>query len=140
MARPVQLEQVTASARWGLGPLFEGDPRAALELLTGATQRLVMKPFRDTVFESGRADPRKRWFARVPSGRTTCRFCVMVASRGFVYGTAERAGESNTFHDNCDCMIIPGTGRSDYPDGYDLAEYQRLNADHSGIGRELPSD
>lgn len=140
LARPVDSVQASASARWGVGPLFEGRPADALSLLTGSTQRLVMKPFRDTVFESGSADPRKRYFARVPSGPTTCKFCVMVASRGFVYATAESAGESNHWHDKCDCMVIPGTGPSDYPDGFDLAEYKRLNYELSGIGRDLPTE
>lgn len=140
MARPVDSEQARASARWGLGPLFDGNPGDALTLLAGSTQRLVMQPFRDTVFESGTTDPRKRWFARVPSGATTCKFCVMLASRGFVYATAESAGESNDWHDKCDCMVVPGTGPSDYPDGYDLAEYKRLNYELSGIGRDLPTE
>ena len=140
MARPVVTEQAQATARWGLGPLFQDDPAGSLALLSGATQRLVMKPFRDTVFESGTTDPRKKWFARVPSGPTTCKFCVMVASRGFVYATAESAGESNSWHDKCDCMVIPGTGPSDYPDGYDLAEYKRLNYEFSGIGRDVPTE
>jgi len=140
MSRPVDSEQAMASTRWALGPLFADDPDDAFSLLSGSTQRLVMQPFRDTVFESGAADPRKRWFARVPSGPTTCKFCVMVASRGFVYATAESAGESNSWHDKCDCMVVPGTGPSDYPEGYDLAEYKRLNYEMSGIGRDLPTE
>lgn len=139
MASPVDAEPVRASTRWGLGPLFQGDPDAALSLLAGSTQRLVMQPFRSTVFDSANTDPVRMYYARVPVGQT-CRFCVMVASRGFVYRTAERAGESNDWHDDCNCMIVPGTGPSDYPEGFDLAEYQRLNRDHSGIGRDLPTD
>lgn len=135
LAAPVDPAQAVGSARWGLGPLFEGDQEAALSLLSGSTQRLVMKPFRDTVFRSARADPRPRSFARVPSGPTTCRWCVMLASRGFVYATAQNAGESDDFHDNCDCMIIPGSGMADYPDGYDLDEYRRLYAEQTGFGR-----
>jgi hypothetical protein len=100
---------------------------------------LVLQPFRTTVFESANADPARMYYAGVPVG-PTCRFCVMVASRGFVYRTVDSAGESNDWHDDCNCMIVPGTGPSDYPEGFDLAEYQRLNYEHSGIGRDLPTD
>ena len=44
-------------------------------------------------------------FARVPSGRETCPFCLMLASRGFVYRTEVAASHA---HANCDCRIIPG--------------------------------
>lgn len=46
-------------------------------------------------------------FARVPTG-PTCPFCIMLASRGFVYATPETAGEFTQYHDKCDCHIIAG--------------------------------
>lgn len=46
-------------------------------------------------------------FARVPTG-PTCPFCIMLASRGFVYATPETAGEFKQYHDKCDCRIIAG--------------------------------
>lgn len=139
MAEPAPVDQVRSSARWGLGPLFAGDPDGALSLLSGSTQRLVMQPFRSTVYESANSDPVKMYYARVPVG-PTCRFCVMVASRGFVYRTEVSAGDSNDWHDKCNCMIVPGRFPSDYPDGYDLDEYKRLNYEFSGIGRDLPTE
>lgn len=60
-------------------------------------------------------DSRQQRFARVPSGRETCGFCTMLASRGFVYRSAEKA---SSYHRYCDCVLVPG-----YPgievDGYD---------------------
>lgn len=138
MARPVDSEQTQASARWGLGPLFTGSADDAFSLLTGATQRLVMQPFRDTVFDSASSDPAGVRFARIPSGATTCRFCTMIASRGFVFHTAEDAGLSNKWHDKCDCVITPGRGPDDYPEGFDLDEYKRLYREGSGVGRDIP--
>ena len=45
-------------------------------------------------------------YARVPSGRETCGFCLMLASRGFVYRSEEAAGDIggrfNRYHDRCD--------------------------------------
>lgn len=47
-------------------------------------------------------------YARVPSGRETCGFCFMLSSRGFVYRSEQTAGSSNAYHENCDCVIVPG--------------------------------
>lgn len=59
-------------------------------------------------------DARQQRFARVPSGRETCGFCTMLASRGFVYRSAEKA---SAFHRYCDCVLVPG-----YP-GIEVAGY-----------------
>lgn len=142
MARPVEAEQAQGAARYALGPLFadEPDPFSALARLAGATQRLVLKPGRDTFFGSGAADPVSRAFARVPSGRTTCKWCVMLASRGFVYYSEESAGQGNQWHDNCDCVPVSGRNRDDLPEDYDLDYFINLYQDGSGVGRDLPAD
>ena len=54
------------------------------------------------------AETRGVAFARVPMGVVTCDFCLMLASRGFVYLSNESAGEFDRYHRNCDCRIIPG--------------------------------
>lgn len=56
-------------------------------------------------------------FARVPSG-PSCGFCIMLASRGFVYATRESAGEFTRFHDDCDCRIVAGMQGMEV-EGYD---------------------
>lgn len=58
-------------------------------------------------------------FARVPSGGRTCAFCAMLASRGFVYHTAETAGSMNRYHEDCRCEIVPGFDDDTTIDGYD---------------------
>lgn len=57
-------------------------------------------------------------YARVPSGAHTCDFCLMLASRGFVYYDAQAAGEGRAFHRGCDCRIVPGTPGTQV-EGYD---------------------
>ena len=47
-------------------------------------------------------------YARVPQGYETCDFCLMLASRGFVYLTAESAEGWNHTHRNCDCIVVAG--------------------------------
>lgn len=122
-ASPVEAEQSVASARWGLGPLFDGDPGGALALLTGVTQRLVMQPYRDTVFLSAYSDPVRTGVARVPSGSTTCRFCVMLASRGAVYKSEVNAelvvgrGSNRTGYDAAGKRLSGGIGGGVKPRG-----------------------
>lgn len=142
LASPVQREQAEASARWALGPLFldEPDPQFVLSQLSGATQRLVLQPGRNSFAESARRDPSRARWARVPSGVTTCKWCVMLASRGAVYVDDIAAGDMNQFHDNCDCMQVQIRSATDYPEGHSVEAFERLYAEHSGIGRDLPPD
>lgn len=46
-------------------------------------------------------------YARVPQG-PSCGFCIMLASRGFVYLSEETAGAFNQWHNNCDCKVLGG--------------------------------
>lgn len=64
------------------------------------------------------ADPSKPRWARVPVGQT-CEFCVMLASRGFVYLTRETASLGGGFHNGrCDCNVVPSWGERHIA-GYD---------------------
>ena len=58
-------------------------------------------------------------FARVPTGRETCTYCMMLASRGFVYRSAESAGHAD--HRGCNCMIVPGRYMQSAIDGIDMS-------------------
>lgn len=59
--------------------------------------------------------------ARIPTGIETCQFCIMLASRGFVYHSEEAASHS---HANCDCRVIPSWDRkTPSVQGYDPKEY-----------------
>ncbi|MBQ9005348.1 MAG: hypothetical protein IJ092_03125 [Atopobiaceae bacterium] len=66
-------------------------------------------------------DPARPRYARVPSGNETCRFCIMLASRGFVYRSEGLAWHA---HANCDCVIVPGFEGMTEVEGYD-PEYYR---------------
>jgi len=55
-------------------------------------------------------------YARVPTGPSTCDFCLMLASRGFVYYSEQSAREGS--HRSCDCVVVPG-GQSTSIEGYD---------------------
>lgn len=72
-----------------------------------------------TMANAARDPARPRW-ARVPSGRETCEFCIMLASRGFVYDS-----DSKDFHTHpgCDCRIVPQFSGGQRVRGYDPALY-----------------
>lgn len=70
-------------------------------------------------------DPKKPRFARVPTGAETCDFCLMLASRGFVYLSEKSAGANDHWHPHCDCRIIQGYP-GDTVEGYDPDELYRL--------------
>lgn len=88
-------EQVKAIVGWGLAPMREGIPRpeAAMQRLMGATSRLSLQPGRYTTYGMVKRD-RVR-YAHVPQGKS-CAFCMMLASRGAVYWTAQPH-----YHSNC---------------------------------------
>ena len=69
-----------------------------------------------SVVENGRRDPKKVRYARVPTGAETCDFCLMLASRGFVYQSEGTAGAGHT-HYACDCRCTPGW------DGMEVEDY-----------------
>ncbi len=119
LADPLPDEQVQAVTRWALGPAFgdNADPSAALTMLTDATQRLVRQQARNTVARNVERDPFGASYARVPKGKTTCAFCLMLASRGAVYGSKKSAetirNSGKHYHTKCDCEAEPVWSGSD---------------------------
>ena len=114
----VNADRVNARMRWAITEAFGGDPDQALATLGLVTDELVKQFGRDTVMSS--AGSNGRAFARVPTGAETCDFCLMLASRGFVYKTSSSAGELAKFHGDCDCAIVAEDGV--IPDDYDPDE------------------
>lgn len=78
----------------------------------GYIDRWCMSGSRRGIESCIKADPSKPRWARVPKG-PTCEFCVMLASRGFVYHTQASASLGGSFHDGaCDCAIVPSWVKS----------------------------
>lgn len=100
--------------------------------LKGRASYEVQKSFSDSVTSNGDRDRIKPRWARVTQGTHDCPFCVMLASRGFVYHSATTAVDH--YHDNCDCVATPGfTGT--VVEGYDpdalYEKYQEWSKDHT---------
>lgn len=129
-SRTVNPDQVNSRMRWAIGKAFKNEPDVALGTLGVVTDELVKQFGRDTVIESAQSN--RRSYARIPTGAETCAFCLMLASRGFVYHSQRTAGETSKFHGDCDCVIAPSDG--EVPEGYDPDDlYEKyLNAHDPG--------
>lgn len=59
-------------------------------------------------------------YARVPTGSETCGWCLMLASRGFVYASEATAGgdRPDHYHNDCNCKIMPEFDDTEV-EGYD---------------------
>lgn len=133
---PVDPAKPIGTTRRLAGYLWTDDPAALLPGLVDKLTEYVMQPGRDTIADNTYRDPAKARWARVPSGPTTCSWCLMLASRGAVYGNAAKAGQSSKYHGHCDCIATPSWSASDLPAGYDpdaLAKAWR-NAEASDTG------
>lgn len=83
--------------------------------------------FNRRVGDDGKARVYPIGWARVLTGRSSCGFCVMLASRGPVYSSAHHAGKGqgrDKFHNYCDCVVVPVFKSTDWPG---RREYEQLS-------------
>ncbi|MBR5258949.1 MAG: hypothetical protein IKV48_00445 [Eggerthellaceae bacterium] len=102
-------EATRGSVRAGIQSVVEtGATEQFGRFLTARVDYEVKRASGECIYRNGARDPLEPRFARVPSGSETCAFCIMLASRGFVYRDAKTAGEGDHYHPNCDCRIVQG--------------------------------
>lgn len=138
-------EAIGAAALSGLDiAAVQGAVRALVQVVVdgGAKERFdrevlgrvdveMKKAAANSIVENAAKDPAKPRWARVPSGRETCPFCLMLASFGFNTGSKEAASHT---HANCDCRIVPQWGDGSV-EGYDPdGMYDRYGACLDSIG------
>ena len=113
--------------------LVEGKPDEFVTLCLERLDYEVKVAANNTVLNNGRRDSRRPRYARVPDGSDTCDFCLMLASRGFVYRDAVAASHA---HANCDCRTVP-SWKAYTVQGYDLqAIYERWQAQVDAMAAE----
>lgn len=122
LADPIH-DDLTDMIRAKASMLFKGneryDPNAYLSYLNRLIAVGVRNGGRSTVRSAAKLDKYGPRFARVPSGLHTCAFCAMLAGRGFVYASAEKAGGLfNKYHAACDCEIVPSWDEKPRVEGY----------------------
>jgi len=106
LAAPVPDVQVKGRIGFAVrldGPLWAGDTDTLTAFLGMMSNEYALQPGRDTVMQAAHAD--NAAYARVPEPGA-CNFCLMLASRGFVY-SKDTAGDSKKFHGKCRCNILP---------------------------------
>ena len=107
----------------------------------------ALKSLNETIAGNAKRDEgRGVRYARVTSGATSCTFCVMLASRGAVYHSRDKAGLMRRFHRGCKCKVVPGYGDDpmrtlveghDPHEAYDLwKRYEEVDADGSLTDRQ----
>ena len=123
------LARVEGSVRWASGEMFRDNPQGTLDLLTGAVQRHVTYAGRDTIARNVMLDPRRPRWAHVPSGNNPCAFCVVMASRGWVYKSAKKANLHSQFHDHCHCQVVASWDHINaHIEGYDPDRFYDMYA------------
>lgn len=90
-----------------IGKLLEGDYDAFENLCCERLDYEINASSGRCMAHNAGHDPDAPRFARIPQGERTCDFCIMLASRGPVYYTAESAGALTKFHTHCDCKVVP---------------------------------
>ncbi len=96
-------------ARYQVRKLTKEGPAAFAKACGEYARNDAMRALNETIIANvGRDKKAGVRFARVPTGRETCTFCIMLASRGAVYHSRKTAGEFKHFHRRCDCKVVPG--------------------------------
>ena len=120
-----------SSVRYAFRDGADTDPEKAIDRVGATVARVILDYARQTQRQSTTAANRRgehgEW-ARVPTGDKTCAFCLMLASRGFVYRSEETAGglDPDSYHDDCDCEVVSRFDGSGVIEGYDPSEYMAM--------------
>lgn len=109
LADPVPTEQVNARLGFATreaGHLFLGQSADLFAFLSLIVNEYSLKPGHETVALNAQRDGAA--YARIPEPGA-CKFCVMLASRGFVYSkrSAEATSAGGDFHGKCRCHGMP---------------------------------
>lgn len=109
MAPAVPVEQINGRLGYATresGHLFAGQDVDFEKFMSLIVNEYTMKPGHDTVMHNSIRD--KAAFARVPEPGA-CDWCLMLASRGFVYSraTVDQTKDGERFHGSCRCHAMP---------------------------------
>lgn len=106
LAPPIPDEQVKSRLGYATrtdGPLWAGQADILTAFLGLMSNEYALQPGRDTVMQAAHAE--NAAYARVPEPGA-CKFCLMLASRGFVYSKST-VGDAKKFHGKCRCNAMP---------------------------------
>jgi hypothetical protein len=112
-------EATEESVRAFAQKLVDGKPEQFVTLCLERLDYECKVAASQTVLNNGNRDRVKPRYARVPTGSETCDFCLMLASRGFVYHTEATAKGEHGVHAHCRCIVVPGVRGVTKIEGYD---------------------
>lgn len=126
------LEEVTTSVRWATKDLWQPNPdlQTIQTRVLGVVEKEVLDTGRRTIVDAVKTDRRATGANRIPlSARWerecepgACSFCAMLATRGPVYHSEQKADFLS--HDHCRCFAEPGWG--DYKMPQQVQEWKSL--------------
>lgn len=126
----VDRDSLSKTAHYQAGKLVDGDSEGFCAAVGEWAENEAKRALNATIMANVKRDKKKGVkFARVTSGRNTCTFCLMLASRGAVYHTRESAGELGQYHRHCSCKIVPCYSGNKYEvlvEGHDPKNMEKL--------------
>jgi hypothetical protein len=118
LVNEVNKKQLHGSVKYAFASfMYKKDPdrKSALNVLEGALDRHIRGANRQTLIaNSSKKSSKAGGWRRVTSSTSECQFCLLLASRGAVYYSAESAGLGNKFHDHDRCLILPDFDGMEY--------------------------
>lgn len=123
-------ESLSKTVHYQMGKCVGGDVGGFCDALGEWAENQAKRALNETIVANAKRDKKKGVkFARVTSGRNTCSFCLMLASRGAVYHTRKSAGELGQYHRHCSCKIVPSYSGNQYEvlvEGHDPKDALKL--------------
>jgi len=114
----IDFDMLEEKVRWLAKYLVDGDAGRFLDDCGQLADMYTWRCNRDSMVRNCERNGVR--YARVPTNSNPCDYCVMLASRGFVYRTAKDAEAGS--HAHCQCLVCPG-GPSTTIEGYDPDAY-----------------
>lgn len=128
----IRSQEATNKALWAISSQAENDIDKFKNLLSSRASFEIKRSAGRTMYMLGTQDRRRPRFARVPGYSKAyghgCLFCLMLASRGFVYSSAKAAelygSRFDHYHPDCKCSIVPSWEKSTRVEGYHPKELE----------------
>jgi hypothetical protein len=133
-------EDVSSIVRSQADKLWSDDPSAMAVTCAEIADRLIVQQARNTTManvdnENANGGKRVR-YARIPTGHTTCAWCIMLSGLGWQYRSSSTAASSG--HAHCDCVIEPSWEETPHVAGYTDGDFMGYDRMYTSAKSNLP--